>query len=245
MCPAVRLAPFIDHTLLAPEAVEADIDRLCGEALRHGVAAVCVNPVWVGRCATRLAGSQVVVASVVAFPFGASDTAVKAAEAARAVQQGARELDMVVALGAVKDGDWRFVERDIAATVAAAGGAVVKAIIESALLSGPEIIQACEVARNAGAGYVKTSTGYHSGGGATATAVRLMRRTVGDDLGVKASGGIRDCAGAAAMFAAGATRIGSSRGAALAECVGTGPLPLSELPALPEEGAPMTAATAR
>jgi deoxyribose-phosphate aldolase len=244
MCPAVRLAPFIDHTFLAPEAVEADIDRVCGEALGHGVAAVCVNPVWVRRCAARLAGSRVVVASVVGFPFGATDTAIKAAEAALAVEHGARELDMVVALGALKGGDWRFVERDIAATVAAGHGAVVKVIIESALLSDAEIVRACEVARNAGAGYVKTSTGYHGSGGATVAAVRLMRRTVGDDLGVKASGGIRDCAGATAMFAAGATRIGTSRGAVLAECLGPGPRPLAELPALSHEGAPTAAGVA-
>jgi deoxyribose-phosphate aldolase len=225
----MRLAPFLDHTLLAPDATTADIDRLCAEGRRHGVAAVCVNPVWVARCAGLLQGSDVVVAAVIGFPFGMIESESKADEARRAVDRGARELDVVVALGAAKDGDWGYVTADIAATVGAADGRLVKVIIESALLSPAEIIRACEAARDAGAGYVKTSTGYHARGGATATAVRLMRQTVGDDMGVKAAGGIRDCVTALVMLAAGATRLGTSRAAALAECVGPGPLRLDEL----------------
>lgn len=234
----MRLAPFVDHTLLAPEATAADIDCLLAEAVRHGVRAVCVNPVWVARCAERLNGTAVVVASVIAFPFGASDGRIKAMEAGRAIDQGATELDVVAALGAFKSGEWHVAEQDIAAVVKVAGRVLVKVIIESALLTRPEIVQACQVVRNAGAGYVKTSTGYHPSGGATVEAVRLMRRTVRDDLGVKASGGIRDCETARAMFAAGATRLGTSRGALLAECVGPGPLAYADLPAGPDELAP-------
>lgn len=229
MCATVRIAPFLDHTLLAPEASASDIDQLCDEAVRHGMAAVCVNAAWVTRCAARVSGSGVVVAAVVAFPFGASTTDTKAYEASQAVADGARELDMVASLWALRAGDWRYAAQDIAKTVRAANGALVKVIIESALLSSPEIVRACEVARDAGAGFVKTSTGYHARGGATTAAVRLMRRTVGDAMGVKASGGIRDCASAAAMFAAGATRIGTSRGAELADCRDAGPRGLGEL----------------
>lgn len=227
-----RIAPFLDHTLLAPEATAPDIDQLCNEAVRHGMAAVCVHAAWVARCAARVAGSGVAVAAVVGFPSGASVSATKAFEAAHAIGNGARELDMVASLWALKAGDWRYAERDIAETVRAADGALVKVIIESALLTPPEIIRACEVARDGGAGFVKTSTGYHTRGGATVAAVRLMRRTAGDAMGVKASGGIRDCGDAAAMFAAGATRIGTSRGAALAACLDEGPRTLAALAAL-------------
>lgn len=187
---------------------------------------------WVAHCADQLQGTDVVVAAVIGFPFGAIESESKAEEARRAVDRGAGELDVVVALGAVKDGDWRYVRADIAATVRAADGRLVKVIIESALLSPAEIVRACETARDGGAGYVKTSTGSHVRGGATTTAVRLMRQTVGDDMGVKAAGGIRDCVTASAMFAAGATRLGTSSAAALAECVGPGPLRLDELAAL-------------
>jgi len=218
-----RFAPYVDETLLAPDATPAEIDALCEGAARHGVAAVCVNPVWVRRCAEHLAGSPVAVAAVVGFPFGANEPAIKAAEAALAMERGARELDVVAALGFMRAGRWRDVERDIAAVVRETEGALVKVIIESGLLSPAGIVQACEIARDVGAGFVKTSTGFHPSGGATTAAVQLMRRTVGDALGVKAAGGIRDCATAQSMFDAGATRLGTSRGAELAECVGRGP----------------------
>jgi deoxyribose-phosphate aldolase len=178
------------------------------------MAAVCVNPQWVSRCA----GSGIAVASVVAFPLGASVSEVKADEAARAVEDGATELDMVAALGAIRAGDWGYVERDISTVVQAVGSAaVVKVILESALWSPDQLVQACRVAEDAGAGYLKTSTGFHAAGGATASAVALMRQAVGDRLGVKASGGIRDADTACIMIAHGATRIGTSAGVALAD----------------------------
>ncbi len=229
MCPVTRFAPFVDETLLAPDATPADIDALCERGSRHGVAAVCVNPLWVYRCATQLASSTVVVAAVVGFPFGANETAIKAAEAALAMERGAKELEVVAALGLMRAGRWRDVERDIAAVVRETRGALVKVIIESGLLAPTDIVRACHAAQAAGAGFVKTSTGFHSAGGATTSAVWLMRRTVQDALGVKAAGGIRDCAAAQALFDAGATRIGSTRGAELAECLGRGPRPWREL----------------
>jgi deoxyribose-phosphate aldolase len=169
------------------------------------------------------------VATVVGFPLGASTSSVKAAEAAAAVDAGAGELDMVASLGAIKDADWEYVERDIRAVVDAADGALVKVIIESAILTPTEIVRACRAARDAGAHYVKTSTGMHPAGGATLSAVALMRMAVGDDLGVKASGGVRDCAAAFALIESGATRIGTSGGVALADCVGPAPKPVCEL----------------
>jgi deoxyribose-phosphate aldolase len=229
MRPSVRFGPYLDETLLAPETTGADIDALCEGAARHGAAAVCVNPMWVRRCALRLTGSHVAVAAVVGFPLGANEPAIKAAEAALALERGARELDVVAALGLMRADRWRDVERDIAAVVRETEGALVKVIIESALLSPAGIVQACQVVRDAGAGYVKTSTGFHAAGGATTAAVRLMRSTVRDEIGVKASGGIRDGATAEAMFDAGATRLGASRVAELADWVGRGPRPWREL----------------
>ena len=227
-----RIADFIDHTLLKPEATAADIDTLCDEAREHRFAAVCVNPVWVARCVDRLRGSSVQVATVIGFPLGANDPATKREEAARAVQAGATELDMVVALGHVKHGDWNRVADDIAAVVEGAAGTLVKVIIESAALTPVEIIKACAIAREMRAQYVKTSTGFHAAGGATAEAVALMRLVVGDALGVKASGGVRDCATALRMIVSGATRIGTSSGVSMAACLGPGPLPLHDLLAL-------------
>ncbi|HEU4563833.1 MAG TPA: deoxyribose-phosphate aldolase [Gemmatimonadaceae bacterium] len=224
-----RVADFIDHTLLKAEASRGDIATLCAEAREHRFAAVCVNPVWVPLCRELLSGSGVRLATVVGFPLGASEAESKAAETALAVRRGAEEIDMVAAIGHVKSGDWAHVAADIAAVVRAAEGRLVKVIIESAALTPVEIIRACETARDAGAGYVKTSTGFHPAGGATAEAVALMRLTVGDALGVKASGGIRDCESALRMLAAGATRIGTSSGVAMARCSGPGPLPLAEL----------------
>jgi deoxyribose-phosphate aldolase len=228
-----RIAEFIDHTLLKAEATRADIDQLCSEALEHEFAAVCVNPVWVPHCVARLHGSRVAVATVVGFPLGANQSEVKAAETSLAVRQGATEIDMVAALGHIKGGDWNHVADDIAAVVQAAAGRLVKVIIESAHLTPVEIIKASALAREAGAHYVKTSTGFHAAGGATAEAVALMRLVVGDSMGVKASGGVRDCATALRMIANGATRIGTSSGVGMAQCLGRGPLPLRELLASP------------
>jgi len=228
-----RIAEFIDHTLLKAESTRADIDQLCSEALEHEFAAVCVNPVWVPLCAARLQGSGVAVATVVGFPLGANQSEIKAAETSLAVRQGATEIDMVAAIGHIKGGDWNHVADDIAAVVRAAAGRLVKVIIESAHLTPVEIIKASALAREAGAQYVKTSTGFHAAGGATAEAVALMRLVVGDSMGVKASGGVRDCATALRMIANGATRIGTSSGVGMAQCLGPGPLPMRELLASP------------
>jgi deoxyribose-phosphate aldolase len=224
-----RIADYIDHTLLKAEATSAEIDKLCDEAREHRFATVCVNPIWVERCARRLAGSGVGVATVIGFPLGASQPETKAFESALAVRQGATELDMVAAIGHIKGGDWRHVHDDIAGVVRAAGGTLVKVIIESATLTPMEIIKASALAREAGAQYVKTSTGFHSAGGASAEAVALMRLVVGDRMGVKAAGGVRDCPTALRMIASGATRIGTSSGVAMAACLGQGPLPVGEL----------------
>jgi deoxyribose-phosphate aldolase len=224
-----RIAEFIDHTLLKAETTRAEIEQLCGEAVDHGFAAVCVNPVWVPLCASNLKGSEVALATVVGFPLGANRTETKAAETSLAVREGATEIDMVAALGHIKTGDWRYVADDIAAVVRAAAGVLVKVIIESAHLTPVEIIKATALAREAGARYVKTSTGFHPSGGASAQAVALMRLVVGDEMGVKASGGIRDCATALRMIASGATRIGTSSGVAMAQCLGRGPLPVRDL----------------
>ena len=224
-----RIAEFIDHTLLKPETTRAEIEQLCAEAIEHGFAAVCVNPVWVPLCASKLKGGQVALATVVGFPLGANQTETKAAEASLAIRQGATEIDMVAALGQIKTGDWGYVADDIAAVVRAAAGVLVKVIIESAHLTPVETIKASAIAREAGAHYVKTSTGFHASGGATAEAVALMRLVVGDALGVKASGGVRDCATALRMIASGATRIGTSSGVGMAQCLGRGPLPVREL----------------
>ncbi|HWZ58488.1 MAG TPA: deoxyribose-phosphate aldolase [Gemmatimonadaceae bacterium] len=226
---SIRLGSVIDHTLLKADATAADIDRLCAEAVEYRLAAVCVNPQWVGRCLEAVTGHPVAIASVVAFPLGASDSRCKAREAGLAVDEGAVEVDMVASLGAVRAGNWDYVARDIAAVVAAAPTALVKVIVESALLSPAELVQVCKVVQNAGAGYVKTSTGFHAAGGATTAAVALMRTTVGDALGVKASGGIRDAEAAFQLIANGATRIGTSAGAALADAMGPGPRPVAEL----------------
>jgi deoxyribose-phosphate aldolase len=228
-----RIADFIDHTLLKPEATRSEVEKLCAEAVTHRFAAVCVNPVWVPLCAEKLRGTQVKVATVIGFPLGANQADIKAAETARAVKDGAQEIDMVAALGRIKSGDWGHVADDISAVVRAASGNLVKVIIESALLTPTEIIKASALAKESGAHYVKTSTGFHAAGGATAEAVTLMRLAVGDALGVKASGGVRDCAAALRMIASGATRIGTSGGVTMAECLGTGPLPLRDLLATP------------
>ncbi|WP_245891210.1 deoxyribose-phosphate aldolase [Desmospora activa] len=208
------LASLIDHTLLKPEATAEQIDRLCQEAAVHHFASVCVNPTWVARAAQRLEGTDVKVCTVVGFPLGASHTEIKAVETKRAIQDGAQEIDMVMNIGALKSGDLEAVRRDITAVVEAADGVLVKVILETGLLSADEIRIASEQAKAAGAHFVKTSTGFGNGG-ATVEAVALMRQTVGPDLGVKASGGVRDRKTAEAMIRAGATRIGASASIAI------------------------------
>jgi deoxyribose-phosphate aldolase len=224
-----RIADFIDHTLLKAEATASEIDKLCAEAREHRFAAVCVNGSWVARCSRALSGTGVQVATVVGFPLGAMTSEAKAAETAGAVRDGATEIDMVAALGQVKSGDWAYVAADIEAVVGAAQGRLVKVIMESAALTPVELIKASALAMEMGAQYVKTSTGFHAAGGATTEAVALMRMVVGDRLGVKASGGVRDCDTALRMIAAGATRIGTSSGVSMAKCLGQGPLPVGDL----------------
>ena len=210
------LAATIDHTLLKPDATAAQIDVLCDDALRHRFASVCVNGTWVKRCAEILQGSGVLVCTVVGFPLGAGVPEVKAYEARRAIEDGACEIDMVINVGALKSGDDDFVRRDIAglAEVCHKLGAHLKVILETCLLTDEEKVRACRLAREAGADFVKTSTGFSSGG-ATTDDVALMRRTVGPTMGVKASGGVRDSSDAEAMLAAGATRIGASASVAI------------------------------
>jgi deoxyribose-phosphate aldolase len=207
------VARYIDHTLLKPEATREEIEKLCQEARAFNFASVCVNPTWVRECAYTLRGSQVKVCSVVGFPLGATLADVKAYETRRAVFDGATEIDMVINIGALKSGDDATVGRDISAVVEAAheGCAIVKVIIETALLTDEEKVRACRLAKESGADFVKTSTGF-SKGGATVADIELMRRTVGSEVGVKAAGGVKDLASAREMIAAGATRIGASAG---------------------------------
>ena len=209
----VDLAKYIDHTLLRPDVTAADIDLLCDEALEYGFASVCINPTWVKRAAERLRGSSVRVCTVIGFPLGANTHQIKAMEARRALRDGAREVDMVINIGALKSGMTDVVRTDIAQVVDAAheGGAICKVILETALLSDEEKVVASSLAKQAKADFVKTSTGF-GGGGATVYDVALMRETVGPDMGVKASGGVRTLEDAEDMIAAGATRIGASAG---------------------------------
>lgn len=209
------LARYIDHTLLKPTATEADILKLCDEARAYGFYAVCVNPYWVRTAARRLADTPVRVCTVIGFPLGATPTAVKVYETTQALSDGASEVDMVLNVGALKSGHESAVRDDIAAVVEAAQGkALVKVILETALLTDEEKVRACQLAKEAGAHYVKTSTGFGPGG-ATVADVRLMRETVGPEMDVKASGGVRDAQTARAMIEAGATRIGTSSGVAI------------------------------
>lgn len=219
------LAALVDHTLLRAEANAVEIEKLCEEALTFGFASVCVNPCWVPLAARVLDGSGVRVCTVVGFPLGANTSAVKAFEAQAALNAGASELDMVLALGAVKSGDWSAVAADLLEVrKAVPHPAVLKVILETCLLTEAEIRQACLCAVEAGLDFVKTSTGF-STGGATETAVALMRNTVGESVGVKASGGIRTRSQALVMIKAGATRLGLSASVAVAqggEAKGTG-----------------------
>ena len=210
---AGTVAGMIDHTLLRPDAARKDVEALCREAAEYGFASVCVNPTWVATCAQRLQGTSVVVCSVVGFPLGATTPDTKHYETRRAIFDGAREIDMVINVGALKSGDLRLVERDIEAVTGPCRefGALTKVIIEAALLTDDEKVTACTLAKAAAADFVKTSTGFGPGG-ATPADVALMRRVVGDEMGVKAAGGVRDLEGLKAMVAAGATRIGASAG---------------------------------
>ncbi len=207
------IARLIDHTLLKPDATTAEIEKLCREAKEYHFAAVCVNPPFVKQCADLLRGTDVAIAAVVGFPLGAHTTSAKVFEAQQAIADGASEIDMVINIGALKAKEDQLVREDIRAVVDAAHrqGAIVKVIIEAALLTDEEKVRACEHAKEAGADFVKTSTGFGPGG-ATVHDVELMRRTVGGELGVKAAGGIKNLEQAEAMIKAGATRIGASAG---------------------------------
>ncbi len=207
------VAGLIDHTLLKPDATRQDIEKLCREAAEFRFATVCVNPAWVAFAASRLKGTGVGVCSVVGFPLGATTADVKHYETRRAIYDGAAEIDMVINIGALKSGDLRTVERDIEAVVEPCRqcGIVSKVIIEAALLTDEEKITACTLSKAAAADFVKTSTGFASGG-ATPADVALMRRVVGAEMGVKAAGGVRDLEGLRAMVAAGASRVGASAG---------------------------------
>ncbi|OFW35129.1 MAG: deoxyribose-phosphate aldolase [Acidobacteria bacterium RIFCSPLOWO2_12_FULL_67_14] len=204
---------MIDHTLLRPDATRQEIEALCREAGQYGFASVCVNPTWVALCTRLLRGTSVRVCSVVGFPLGATTTDTKHFETRRAIFDGACEIDMAINVGALKSGDLRLVERDIEAVTIPCreAGAVSKVIIEAALLADEEKVTACTLAKAAGADFVKTSTGFGPGG-ATVHDVALMRRVVGEEMGVKAAGGVRDLEALRAMVAAGATRIGASAG---------------------------------
>jgi deoxyribose-phosphate aldolase len=209
----MNLAKYIDHTLLKPDATQQEIAQLCFEARKFNFASVCVNPTWVSLCAELLKGSPVKVCTVIGFPLGATSSESKAFETETAIKQGATEIDMVINIGALKARDLDTVARDIRGVVNAAHarGIIVKVIIETALLTDEEKTIACLVSKEAGADFVKTSTGF-SGGGATIQDVALMRKTVGPQMGVKASGGVRTYEDAESMIKAGATRIGASAG---------------------------------
>ena len=205
----MKLNQYIDHTILKANATESDVVQLCEEARQHEFFSVCINSAWVPTARKLLAGSPVKVCSVIGFPLGAMSTAAKVFEARQAVADGADEIDMVINIGALKNGEDSQVEEDMREVVRAASGRITKAIFETALLSDDEVVRASRMAKRAGLDFVKTSTGFGPGG-ATVHHVALMRKTVGRSMGVKASGGVRDLEGAQAMIAAGATRIGAS-----------------------------------
>lgn len=208
----MNLNKLIDHTALKADTTQAQIETLCAEARTYDFMSVCVNPTWIAYASELLAGSDVKVCTVIGFPLGANTPEVKAFETKQAIELGADEVDMVVNIGAVKDANWSLVERDIKAVVEAAQGkALTKVIIETALLTDEEKVKTCEIAKAVGADFVKTSTGF-STGGATVEDIALMRQTVGAELGVKASGGVSTTEEALAMVEAGATRIGASKG---------------------------------
>lgn len=212
----MNAAKLIDHTLLKPAATRADVQKLCDEAKKYGFASVCINPVWVSFAAEQLKGTDVKVCTVIGFPLGATPTAVKVYEAREALKNGADELDMVIHIGALKSKEYDAVYQDIKALRDASAGAVLKVIIETSELTDEEKVKACELAAQAGADFVKTSTGF-SKGGATAADVALMRKSIPAHMQVKASGGIRSKEDFDTMVAAGATRIGASSGVKIIE----------------------------
>jgi deoxyribose-phosphate aldolase len=227
---APGIGHLIDHTLLQPETGRDAILALCDEAVRYGLKSVCVNGGWVEDCVSRLARSGVTVVTVVGFPLGAATTKAKAAEARLAAGAGASELGMVMAIGQAKSGEWRYVEDDIGRVVDAVGDDVaVSVILETGALEPVEMAAGCLVARAAGAAFVKSSTGFHPAGGATEGAISLLRRSVGSELGVKASGGVRTAEAALRMLAAGANRIGTSSAAMMGGVLGPSAQPLRQL----------------
>ena len=210
----MNFAKMIDHTLLKTDATKAEVDKLLSEAKEFEFASVCVSPIWVKHAHEVLKDSPVKVCTVIGFPQGATPTVVKAFETKNAIENGADEVDMVIPVGFLKDKDYDYVKNDIKGVVEAANGKLTKVIIETCLLTDEEKVAACKLAKEAGADFVKTSTGF-STGGATVHDIKLMRETVGPEMGVKASGGVRDKADAEAMVEAGATRIGTSHGVAI------------------------------
>lgn len=211
----MELNRMIDHTILKPEATEAAVQKIIDEAKEYNFFSVCINPCWVAFASEQLADTDVAVCTVIGFPLGANTPEVKAYEAADAIKNGANEVDMVINIGALKSQQYDHVRQDIQGIVdAAKGKALVKVIIETALLTDEEKVKACELAKEAGADFVKTSTGFSTGGAKLAD-IRLMRETVGPDMGVKASGGVHNAEEALAMIEAGATRIGASTGVAI------------------------------
>ncbi|EGO9238031.1 deoxyribose-phosphate aldolase [Enterococcus faecalis] len=211
----MELNRMIDHTILKPEATEAAVQKIIDEAKEYNFFSVCINPCWVAFASEKLADTDVAVCTVIGFPLGANTPEVKAYEAADAIKNGANEVDMVINIGALKSQQYDYVRQDIQGVVdAAKGKALVKVIIETALLTDEEKVKACELAKEAGADFVKTSTGFSTGGAKVAD-IRLMRETVGPDMGVKASGGVHNAEEALAMIEAGATRIGASTGVAI------------------------------
>lgn len=210
------LNTYIDHTILKPEAPKEKIQQIIDEAKKYDFASVCINPTWVSHAANELKNSKANVCTVIGFPLGANTSSLKAFEAAEAIKNGADEIDMVINIGAAKDGNWELVKSDIAAVNAVKSDKILKVIIETCLLTDDEKVKACQAAQEAGADFVKTSTGF-STGGATVSDVSLMRKTVGPDMGLKASGGIHNAEEAKAMIEAGATRLGCSAGVAIME----------------------------
>ncbi|HGL5681757.1 TPA: deoxyribose-phosphate aldolase [Enterococcus faecalis] len=211
----MELNRMIDHTILKPEATEAAVQKIIDEAKEYNFFSVCINPCWVAFASEQLADTDVAVCTVIGFPLGANTPEVKAYEAADAIKNGANEVDMVINIGALKSQQYDYVRQDIQGVVdAAKGKALVKVIIETALLTDEEKVKACELAKEAGADFVKTSTGFSTGGAKVAD-IRLMLETVGPDMGVKASGGVHNAEEALAMIEAGATRIGASTGVAI------------------------------
>lgn len=214
--PAVDLSPIIDHTILKADATPQAVDQLCDEAMQYGFASVCVNPLWVARCAARLQGSRVRTCTVVGFPLGATTAAQKAEEAHQAQAEGATEIDAVLCVGLAKAGDWEAVRQELALIRQATPGAILKLILETCLLSEAEKRRVCQIALGEGFEFVKTSTGFSSAG-ATEADIALMRQEVGASMGVKASGGIRSYPAALSMIRSGATRLGLSASVAISQ----------------------------